>query len=88
MGKKRCRNTQTSKGERHSIGRWAVNAVARDKPEVEKELNKIAAWRAGKNPWITVAGPSSNQRFVKVRANTVYGNPKNAFSNVFGKIEE
>jgi hypothetical protein len=88
MGKKRSRKTQVSKGERNSIGRWAVNAVARDKPEVEKALNKINAWKAGKNPWITVAGPSSNMRFIKVRANSVYGNPKTATANIYANKGE
>lgn len=89
MGKKVKRKTYVSKGERRSIARSTVNAVRRDKPEVEKALNKLEAWRAGKNPWITVPGPSSNMRFVKVRANTLYGNPKTVlFANLFGKIEE
>ena len=88
MGKKRSRKTQVSKGERRSIGRWVVNAVRRDKPEAEKALNKIKAWRAGKNPWITVPGPQSNMRFIRVRANTLYGNPKNASANIYGNKGE
>jgi hypothetical protein len=88
MGKKVKRKTYASKGERRSIGRWAVNAVRRDKPEFEKALNKIEAWRAGKNPWITVPGSSSNMRFIKVRANSVYGNPKNASANIYGNKGE
>jgi hypothetical protein len=84
MGKKRSRTKYTSKGERHSIGRWAVNAVRREKSEAEKAINKLDAWRKGKNPWITVPGPSSNMRFIKVRANSLYGNPKNASANIYG----
>jgi hypothetical protein len=84
MGKKRSRKTQVSKGERRSIGRWAVNAVRREKSEAEKAINKLDAWRKGKNPWITVPGPSSNMRFIKVRANSLYGNPKNASANIYG----
>lgn len=88
MGKKVKRKTYVSKGQRNSVARSTVKAVRRDRPEVEKALNKLAAWRAGKNPWITVAGPSSNMRFVKVRANSVYGNPKNAFANIYGNKGE
>jgi len=84
MGKKVKRKTYVSKGQRRSIGRWAVNAVRRDKSDVEKAINKLDAWRAGKNPWITVPGPSSNMLFIKVRANTLYGNPKNATANIYG----
>lgn len=89
MGKKVKRKTYVSKGERNSVARSTVSAVRRGKSEIEKALDKLEAWRAGKNPWITVPGPSSNMRFVRVRANTLYGNPKTAlFSNIFGKIEE
>lgn len=88
MGKKVKRKTYVSKGERSSVSRSIVNAVRRDRSPIEKALNKLAAWRAGKNPWITVPGPSSNMRFVKVRANTLYGDPRYAMSNIFGKIKE
>jgi hypothetical protein len=89
MGKKRIRSKKVSGGEHRSVGRWVINAVRRDKSEFDKALDKLAAWRQGKNPWITVAGPSSNMRFIKVRANTLYGNPKNATANIYGnKIEE
>ena len=84
MGKKVKRTKYVSKGERNSIGRWAVNAVRRERSEVEKAMNKLDAWRAGKNPWITVPGPSSDKRFIRVRANTLYGNPKNATANIYG----
>jgi hypothetical protein len=88
MGKKRSRKTQVSKGERRSIGRWAVNAVRRDRSEFDKMINKLDAWRAGKNPWITVPGPSSNMRFIRVRANTLYGSPKAARANIYGNKGE
>lgn len=88
MGKKVKRKTYVSKGERSSVSRSIVNAVRRDRSPIEKALNKLAAWRAGKNPWITVPGPSSNMRFVKVRANALYGDPRYATSNIFGKIKE
>jgi hypothetical protein len=88
MGKKRSRTKYVSKGERRSIGRWAVNAVRRDKPEVEKAIDKLDAWKKGKNPWITVPGPSGSTMFIKVRANALYGNPKNATANIYGNKGE
>lgn len=84
MGKKVKRKTYTSKGQRDSVARSTVNATRRDAPEIDKALHKVAAWRAGKNPWITVPGTQSNQRFVKVRANALYGDPKRASANLFG----
>ena len=85
MGKKVKRKTYVSKGERNSVARSTVNAVRRDRSPIEKALNKLAAWRAGKNPWITVKGPSKNMPFVKVRANSLYGDPRFAMANIFGK---
>lgn len=78
MGKKRSRSTYISKGQRNSIDRGLIKAVRRETPEVEKALNKIAAWRAGKNPWITIKNPSNetHKRYIKVKANSYYGDPR------------
>lgn len=84
MGKKRTRSSVTSKGERRNIVA-GVKEARRERPAIEKALNKINAWRAGKNPWITVPGPSSNMPFIRVRANALYGDPRYATANIFGK---
>lgn len=88
MGKKVKRKTYVSKGERNSVARSTVKAVSRDRSPIEKALNKLAAWRAGKNPWITVPGPAKNMAFIRVRANALYGDPRYATSNIFGKRDE
>jgi hypothetical protein len=82
MGKKKTRSTTVSKGERRSVVA-GVKEARRDKPLIEKALNKIEAWRAGKNPWITVPGPSKKESFVRVRANALYGDPRFAMANMF-----
>lgn len=88
MGKKRIRKTVTSKSERRSIVN-GVREARQAKSEIQKGLDKLAAWRAGKNPWVTVPGPSSNMRFVKVRANALWGDPKRkASANLFGAKED
>jgi hypothetical protein len=84
MGKKRTRSSVTSKGERRNIVA-GVAAVRRDRPGFDKALNKIAAWKKGSNPWITVPGPSSNMRFIRVKANTLWGDPKKASYGIYGK---
>lgn len=84
MGKKRIRKTVTSKGQRRSIVA-GVKEVRRARPEVDKALNKIEAWRKGQNPWITVPGTQSNMRFVRMRANTLWGDPKKIAQGLFGK---
>jgi len=84
MGKKRTRATKTSKGERNSISKSAAQLVRRNRSITDKLLNKANAWLAGKNPWITIAGPSPDKLFVRVRANTLYGDPKHTRNaNIF-----
>jgi hypothetical protein len=90
MGKKRTRAAKTSKGERRSISKSAAQMVRRNKTIAEKLMDKANAWLAGKNPWITVPGPSSDRLIVRVRANSVYGDPKHTRNaNIFrGRGEE
>jgi len=87
MGKKRVRKSITSKGQRRNIVA-GVKEVRQDKSDFDKLMHKIEAWRQGKNPWITVPGPSSNKPFVKVRANSIYGDYKRTAANIFsGKAD-
>ena len=47
--------------------------------DAEKFMNKVSAWRAKRNPWITVENPNpneTNKRFIKVRSNEYWGNPE------------
>lgn len=75
MGKKKSRSTTVSKGERRSVVA-GVKLVSQARTELEKGLNKVAAWRAGKNPWVTVPGPGAKELFKRVRANALWGDPK------------
>lgn len=84
MGKKRSRSSMTSRGERRSIVA-GVQLVREARTELDKGLNKLAAWRKGSNPWITVQGPSSNMRMVRRRADDVWGHPKRSSYNIYGK---
>lgn len=88
MGKKVKRKTYVSKGQRDSVARSTVKLIRQGRSELEKGLNKLAAWKAGKNPWVTVPGPATNMRFVRVRANTVWGDPRriaNIYANKGGE---
>lgn len=85
MGKKRIRKSQTSKGQRRSIVA-GVKEVRRERSEFEKSENKLKAWKKGQNPWITVPGQASNMRFVRVRANTLWGDPKKISYSIFSKV--
>jgi len=83
MGKKRTRSTTVSKGERRNIVA-GVKEVRQGRNEWQKAINKLEAWRNGKNPWITVPGPSYKEAFVRVRANNLYGDPRYARANIYG----
>lgn len=79
MGKKKTRKTYTSKGQGPSVSKEDLRLARQAVPELTKALNKVAAWVAGKNPWITIANPNTNEtnkRFIKVQANTLYGDPR------------
>lgn len=84
MGKKRTRSSRTSKGERRSIVA-GVREVRNGRSEYEKTMHKVTAWKKGLNPWVTVPGPSSNMRFVRVRANSAWGDPKKISYGIYGK---
>ena len=85
MGKKRSRKSYKSLGMYSNVSKATLNMVSRTVAEGDKLLNKIKAWRAGKNPWIAVEnkGLKTNQKFTKVRANELYGNPKNATYGIY-----
>jgi len=68
MSKKKIRAKTASKGSRRNVVN-CVAAVRRARPAVLKALYKLKAWKAGKNPWITISG-------VKTRANDLYGSHK------------
>ncbi len=82
MGKKVKRKTYVSKGQRRNIVN-GIKEVRQARTELDKAINKLEAWRAGKNPWITVPGPSKKEAFVRVRANALYGDPRYAMANIF-----
>lgn len=90
MGKKRIRKTYRSAGIHSNVAKSTLKAVRASIPLIDKELNKLKAWREGKNPWITVENKErkSNRPFYKVRANELYGNPKFATYSIYrGKDE-
>jgi hypothetical protein len=74
----------TSKGERRNIVN-GVKEMRRDRSEFDKAFNKLKAWKKGLNPWITVPGPSSNKRFIRVKANVLWGDPRKAMYGIYGK---
>jgi len=78
MGKKTTRKSYTSRGIHSNVSKSTLALVRKGVTGLDKAMHKIKAWRAGKNPWITVESKDSKsgRPFYKVRANELYGNPK------------
>jgi|TARA_B100001093_G_C26296785_1_gene787657 hypothetical protein len=75
MGKKRSRATQTSKGERRSV----ANGLGDDRSELKKMIDKMDAFRKGKNVMLTIPNPNkqaTREPFIRVSAKEKWRNDK------------
>lgn len=75
MGKKRSRASQTSKGERRSV----ANGLGDDRSELKKILDKMDAFRKGKNVMLTIPNPNkqaTREPFIRVSAKEKWRNDK------------
>lgn len=86
MGKKKHRKTLKSQGTHSTVRRSLVRDTNADRPSIDTIGFKLTAWRAGKNPWLTIANPdksATNRRFIRVRAEDYYGSPRATFDSGF-----
>lgn len=75
MGKKRSRATQTSKGERRNV----ANGLGDDRSEMKKMIDKMDAFRKGKNVMLTIPNPNkqaTREPFIRVSAKEKWRNDK------------
>ena len=75
MGKKSSRTSQTSKGERRSV----ANGLGDDRTELKKMIDKMDAFRKGKNVMLTIPNPiksETNKPFIRVNAKEKWRNDK------------
>lgn len=83
MGKRKSTNDKyTSKGERRNTNRAIVKSVRREVTIAEKTAFIMDAYYKMKNPWVTIRNPNdkeTNKRFIKIKANDLWGNPKEKF---------
>ena len=72
MGKKRSRDSQTSKGQRPNVNKKIRNDVRRDYMDsLDRSINQMAAYAKGKRVMLTVPNPNKNEtnkRFIRVAA--------------------
>lgn len=69
MAKKK-RATYVSKGERQNMSKKLTNAIRRELPDADKMLNRLKAWKKGKNPWMSFGDLG------KFKMNSIYGDPR------------
>lgn len=75
MGKKRSRASKTSKGERRNV----ANGLGDDRSEIKKILDKMDAFRKGKNVMLTIPNPNkqaTREPFIRVSAKEKWRNDK------------
>jgi len=72
MGKKRSRDTQTSKGQRPNVNKKIRNDVRRDYMDsLDRSINQMKAYAKGKRVMLTVPNPNKNEtnkRFIRIAA--------------------
>ncbi len=72
MGKKRSRDSQTSKGQRPNVNKKIRNDVRRDYMDsLDRTINQMRAYAKGKRVMLTVPNPNKNEtnkRFIRVAA--------------------
>lgn len=68
-----------SQGLNSNVNRKTLNSMKRARTGAEKAMYKVDAYWAGKNPWVTIDNPNpneTNKRSIRVKANTLWGSPK------------
>lgn len=86
MGKKSSGTKYVSKGVHSATSTGTRSAIRKDRSEGDRVINQQAAWLKGQNPWITIPNPNKAQTdspFVRVKANTLWGTPKERTKAMF-----
>lgn len=86
MAKKSSGKTYVSKGIHSNVTSSTLSAIRKERHSSEKLINIQNAWLKGQNPWVTIDNPSkeqTNKRFIRVRANELWGHPKERLKKMF-----
>jgi len=84
-GKRASGKHYTSKGERNNVQKDILKILRREylSNDLDVMLNKQKAWRQGKKVYLTIKNPAatkgSNQPFIRVLANDIWGNPNSRY---------
>lgn len=86
MAKKSSGKTYVSKGIHSNVKSSTLSAIRKDRYEAENHINVQKAWLKGQNPWVTIPNPNkeqTNKKFIRVKANELWGHPKERQKKMF-----
>ena len=82
MGRKKSRKSRTSKKSMNSISKNIKKMMRAEKKAdiAQKMLNKLDAWKKGKNVIVHEEGKTTRESSVRRNARDVWGDPNRKFS--------
>ena len=82
MGRKKSRASVKSKGSMNSVSKNTKRMMRADKKAdiAQKMLNKLDAWKKGKNVIVHEEGKSTRESVIRKDARDVWGDPNRKFS--------
>ena len=75
----KTRSKVTSKKQHSSMNSAVTTKVRAGIKAIQGYANLVDSWKNLQNPWLTIENPSkeqTNRKFIRVRANDYWGNPK------------
>ena len=82
-GKKTKSNSYTSKGQRSNVSKIGKRKSS-DVSYLERTMNKMSAFKSGKNVYLTIPNPNTNEtnkKFLRVKASEVWTKTGSKSSN-------
>ena len=82
MGRKKSRASVKSKGSMNSVSKNTKRMMRADKKAdiAQKMLNKLDAWKKGKNVIVHEEGKTTRESIIRKDARDVWGDPNRKFS--------
>ena len=82
MGRKKTRKNRTSKKSMNSVSKNTKRIMRIEKKAdlMQKMLNKLDAWKKGKNVIVHEEGKTTRESVIRKDARDVWGNPNKKFS--------
>ena len=82
MGRKKTRASRKSSGSMNSVSKNTKRIMRIEKKAdlMQKMLNKLDAWRKGKNVIVHEEGKTTRESVIRKDARDVWGNPNKKFS--------